>query len=914
MFRNTSKLLNIKQGEVKLVRFLFLIQFLLGAGIAFFSTCGLTHFLSTFEVTVLPTVYLAAGACLLLFNFGYARVEPRFAPGRLLQLAALFSAASVLVCWLALEFFSLAWLTIGLVIWNLVIYLLIGQAFWGMVSMLFNVRESKRLFSIVGAGDLPAKLLGYVSVSVLVPFIGVTNLLWVSVGSFIAAFALLSRYRYSADGSPGMEDAAPQPDASAPHHAGKSVIGQFFHNNLILSIAIWFLITYTILLLIDYTFLSEIKVGRTSSRELASFIAVFFAFGRLLAILFKLLFSSRVIARLGLTNSLLIAPVLLFLVNLVILLESEGMSTYLYIFGVMVLLAEVLRSTLQEPVVLVLFQPLDPHSRLKGHVIAKGNTMPFALFVAGALLAFYLRRYGELSVNFVSELLAFLLIVWAGSVFLIRKAYLHTLVGALRKGLFTGTELFLNSQSVRELLVQKTASAKPQEVIHSLDLLEQSGYPGIHDLLLRQLPNSAFEVKAYVLARIIENRVTGALPLIKAQLSGMPEARLKPLLTKAQFFLEDRDELLQRSTLQQLDPACKKAALLGLLSRPGEVHPVADQELTKMAAGEAEEKLMALAVISELAAKKYEHLVDDLLQDTEPEVYRRAIEVAGQVRYDQLFDAAAEVAERYHAYGALQKALLSFGDPVYTSAYVCKEELSEPLAELLIKTAGRIKGPHSTAFLDAALERFPAKANLVVEALWEKKASPSLVTSQVLEQWLDIRLEQGLLKRKYYLQLMADQEATLLQEALYSEIQQDIQSILKGLSLVYHQQRIDRIIELYKLGYTQKLSNAVEMLELLVPKKYFTGLDTLLEFVLDVKSKQLHRAQTRTGQTAAIIGEILNGNRAGCTSWTRSVACYLIPRLQDRDFLLSVLDEKPEQEDALFLETRRYVASMLSQV
>jgi hypothetical protein len=912
MFQNTAKLLNIKQGEVKLVRFLFLIQFLLGAGIAFFSTAGLTLFLSTYQVTVLPTAYLLAGVCLLLFNYAYMRVEPRFSPNRLLQLAALFSAFSVLVCWLGLALFAADWLTIVLVIWNLVIYLLIGEAFWGVVAILFNVRESKRLFSIVGAGDIPAKLLGYLSVSALVPFIGVVNLLWVSVACFTVAFLLLGRYKMA--GVAVAEESAHPQSASTHSQDEGSVIEQIFHNSLIFSISIWFLLAYTILLLIDYTFISEIKLDRTSSKELATFIAVFFAFGRLLAILFKLIFSSRIIARLGLTNSLLVAPALLILVNLVNLVWGEGFSTYLYIFGVMSLLAEVLRSTLQEPVSLALFQPLDPHSRLRGHLIAKGFTLPIALLGAGTFLSVYLQHHEELSVAFVSELLLLLLIVWAGSVLLIRRVYLYTLVDALRKGIFTGSDLFLNSNAVRDLLVQKTDSLKPQEVIHSLDLLEQSGYPGMQELLLRQLQNNSFEVKEYVLSRIIQTNMTAALPQIEAQLAGEPEARLKPLLVRAKFYLDRGEERLQPAALQQLEPEYKKAALLGLLSRPGETAQAAEQELAQLASGGADEKLMALDIASELRHSRYSRLVEALLQDTEPAVYNRAIEVVGKVRYGQLLGLAVEVAERHKAYASLQKALLLFGDAAFGAIPAAGENLSEPLLDVVLKTAGRVKGERATAFLEAALKRYPGKTDLVVEALWEKRATIGIETRQALEQWLDKKLNQSQLKKRYYLQLMPDSAVALLREAISSEIDQDIQRALKALALAYDQQRIERVIELYRMGAAHKLSNAVEMLELLVPKRYFSSLDELIEFRQDIRNHQLHAEQDKGIKTGAVIREILSDNRAGCNSWTRSVACYLIPRLQDKGQLLPVLDGLPENGDRLFGETKQYVVSMLSQV
>ncbi len=71
--------------------------------------------------------------------------------------------------------------------------------------------------------------------------------------------------------------------------------------------------------------------------------------GRLFAIILKLIISSRVIAKLGLITSLLIIPIVLLIICFYIVSTRNTISD-LYIFGIMALLTEVLRSIIQEPV------------------------------------------------------------------------------------------------------------------------------------------------------------------------------------------------------------------------------------------------------------------------------------------------------------------------------------------------------------------------------------------------------------------------------------------------------------------------------------------------------------------------------------------------------------------------------------
>ncbi|GAB3530026.1 hypothetical protein GCM10027443_10090 [Pontibacter brevis] len=795
----------------------------------------------------------------------------------------------------------------------MVVYMLVGYAFWGMTAIMFNVRESKRLFSIVGAGDIPAKMLGYFSVTALVPLIGVVNLLWVSVVAFAVVYVLLqmSNYKDKIATDHGTTHHATAHTKSKSH----SIIGRYFHNRLIFSIALWSLLAYTIYSIIDFTFLEEIKLKySTSDHELATFIAVFFALGRLLAIGIKLVFSSRVIARLGVSNCLLIAPLLLLVINGLIILSGEALTTHLYVFGVMVLLSEILRSTLQEPVFFVLFQPLNPHSRLKGHLIAKGYTLPFALLGVGVFLTIYLQYHSGLAISLVSRLLFVLLLAWAASVFLIRKAYMRTLISVIKRGYFTGSELFLNDASVTEVLIKKARSNKPQKAIHALHLLEKSGYQDINRLLFRQLHSKSCEVKEYVISRIIENRLTEALPLLHNRLKAETDLAIKPHLMKAIYYLDKENLPYQSATIEDLDIDCKKAAIIGLLLRnQAEADAVVAAELRKMVRSPHEaDKLTALSIITETRRSDYEQVLSTFLHDEVPAVYKKAIEAVGEVKDFALFEPMVQVVLEKNSLVPLQKALLHFGDNVFATDYIHRKLYPEALTSVLIKVAGKMRGGYSTAFLERLLEENKTATAEVVDALWQQKAIVSAESQLILRNWIQVKLDQSLLKATYYLHLVSIEVVKPLQEAVCSEIHQDIQVLFKALSLLYNRQQIERVMELYNVGDATKVYNAIEMLELIIPQRYFNGLNTLVELEQDICKDQVVVHSTKEMPASAIIEDILQENKAGFSTWTKSVACYMIPRLQEEGFPRHILDAKSGREDKLFEETRGYVLSVLN--
>ncbi|MCJ8165079.1 MFS transporter [Pontibacter sp. E15-1] len=913
MRRRINQLLNIKPSEEKLVSHLFLVQYFLGVGTAFLFTSSLTLILSSYPVTVFPRVYILAAGFLFVANLLYSRLEKRLASDKLLYVVVAFSAVSLLVHWVTLTFFSSEGLPLLLAVWNMVVYMLVGYAFWGMAAILFNVRESKRLFSIVGAGDIPAKMLGYFSVTALVPFIGVVNLLWVSILSFVVVLVLLRRFNYK-DRMIALHHMA----SHAPDKASRQpVVKRYFHNRLILYIAFWSLLAYTIYAFIDFTFLSEIKRRYTTDHELATFIAVFFAFGRLLALGFKVLFSSRVIARLGLANCLLIAPALMLTVVGFILLSDGTLEMHLYAFGVMVLLSEILRSTLQEPVFFVLFQPLHPHSRLKGHLIAKGYTLPFALFFVGVFLIVYLQYFGHehLAIPLVSQLLFFMILGWGASVFLVRRAYRRTLESVIRRGYFTGSELFLHQQSVKEVLVEKVKSKDPKVAIHALHLLEQSGYAELPALLLRQLQHGARELREYAVLRILELNLKSALPSLREQLLQETDEMVQALLTKAVYQFEPVGLAEDTAAMHTLSKENKKAALTGLLSRrENAADAVVARELLRMAHGsDTADKLAAIEIVADTQRGDYEKVLETLLHDETPAVYKKALEGVGKVRDLHLLEQAVQVGLGRKAAATLQKALLLYGDPVFAAPQIRQGALSKALVSVLIKVASKTSGNYSTGFLERLVQENHEDLPEILDALWQKKTGVSGATQRLLKKRILHLLRQSQLKASYYLQLVAHDTVKPLQEAVCSEIRQDIQTLCKGLALVYDRKRIERVMELYTQGNDAKVYNAIEMLELVIPQKYFTGLNMLMELEQDIGKGQVYRYQQREMSAGEIIEEILVQNKAGFRGWTKSVACYMIPRLQSGGFPVQALAPAAGPEDPLFQETREYVLATLNE-
>lgn len=907
MNKQIRLLLNIKPAEVPMVKQLFLIQFFLGVATSFLFISSLTMFLSAFDGKTFPKAYIVAAILLLIANTWYARLEKKYAPHKLLQVIILFSVGSITATWIAAIFFTLHLLPFFLAAWNLVVYMLVGYAFWGMAAVMYNVRESKRLFTVVGSGDIPAKMLGYAAVAILAPLVGVANLLLVSVAVFILIYYLLIHFKNLHISAGHTEDH--HPVSPSNDHGIYLFFKELFEHRLIFFISLWSVVAFTIYAFIDFTFLIEVKARYTSQHQLATFVGVFFIIGRFLAILFKLFLSSRLISRLGLTNSLLISPIMLLVITSTIYLPGNDPNAHLYLFGVMVLVAEILKSVVQDPVFFVLFQPLKPHLRLKGHLIAKGYTLPFALLGSGIFLAVYLNYHDHIPINFMGYTIAVLIAGWILTILLLKKAYLATLMKAIEKGYFTGTELFLNQKSIRKYLVAKTQSQNPKEIIYALVLLERSAYRKLKKLWLQLLPMTPDQVKIFILSRVIQYNMSAALPSVQQLLSTQQNKLLKFELIKTNYFLQKEFSTENKFAFNGMADLEKKAALIGVFSQPeNNYRSFAEKELNKLAASHStEDKILAISTIMEIPMGDFSEILKKLLADSDPFVYKKAILAVGKTKCFSLLPLVFDKVIPNQLYAVLQETLIKAGDDIYVQDYLIRQIFPIEITTCLIKVAGKIKGGNSDNYLAQCLSGDYPDKGIMVESLWSKKALMLTEKLIPLENWVQKTLDNAALKIFYY-QCLIEKECVLLKSALKSEIEQDLQRILKAYALLYNRSAVDRIIHLYHFGDATAFSNAVEMLENVLPKKYFAKTDSILEFLRDVKYHKSVDFSQKKISLPFIMSDILTHNKAGCNFWTKSVAYYTIPNLKQNPIYYDLLLKQNLAANTNFLlkETRDY--------
>ena len=901
------RILNIKFSESSQVFDLLTVQFFLGLANAFLNIVSFTLFVYNFPINTLPVVYLCTAILLFVCNIFYEKIEHKLAPPQLLQFIVGVSALLLILLWVGLKFGNKDNFIFILLLSNTLVYMVISFAFWGLVSLLFNVRESRRVFSIVGSGDIPAKLIGYLVTPLLIPIFGLNNMIWVAVLFLLIGVGLFNKIVKKKSW-----DHLRKAVHTTEHHEivkakKKDVLSFFFKDKLIFTISLLSIISYNVFILIDYTFISQVKLRFENISDLAVYIATFFALGRIIALIFKLIFTSRVIERLGIIYCLFITPFALLLFCILFLWYGNHADYSVFIFGAMALFTEVLRSTMQEPVFFILFQPLKEQLRLKGHIISKGYMYPPSLIIVGLSLLFLYKTGTPITILFIVKIILLNLFVWAVIIFFIQKAYFKTLHTSIKKGIIDSEDFFINDQTGINLLINKVRTGKAIEVIYALNLLEKANYNNLEEILIEQLMQSSeTDVKKYALDQLEKKGMVntdGLKQLLDKEPPGTLQYKIVDVLCKydpaylkslSDAYAEQRTEIKKIIIINLLN----QQEFSYLYKASSEMNNLISSELPK-------ERELALTIISQVKHVQFASVIEKLINDDEIAVRRLAITTACKLKTKSLLPHIFELSENTSNKYLVLKALLAYGDTLFEDIYVLEKKVIRKHTHNLIKISGKIKGPHSTGFLLSILESSLSKAGLVVDALWNKEYEPKTVTEEnKLRLLLNNYIKTATSKISDYSGLPVFIERDMLKLSIRNEIKGDLMIALKICVMLYKRKALNRVLELLEMESNVKVFNGMEMLELLVPQKISQELNQLFDFVLGPNHQ---KASVVKYQLNSLCQKVFYSESVSFNAWTKAVCIYCSWKNNEIDWIAKNNFPVDIAEDYIITETRNHV-------
>ena len=558
--------LSVRPQEGRLVQLLLVHSFFVGIPRVLTSTAAMALFLAHFDATELPYVYMAAAVAIPCSGFFRLSLASRLSLGRLLAVDLVFVFVALLAFRAALMSPWVVLVAMVLPVWAEVEWVVLNLEFWGLAGHLMNVRQAKRLFGLIGAGELAAGgLVGFL-VPAIVERLGTSNLLLLSAGSVVGCGALLGLISRTFALQPAP---APRPEDRVERRPRYAELLRSRYLGLIFALVG---VSYFGYYVVDNAFYGLAEDQYPNADHLASFLGIFWAVASLITLLSRALATSRLLTRYGLVGgcSRCLSPSL-----------SERRSSRpvgssrLASWSSSGAWPSPSWSTRRSgsPWTEAPSSSCTNRSRLGSgcgrRPRSRASSAP-SREVSRAWCCCSCSRCSRFEVVHLAGLLLLLVAAWATVAWLLRHEYAKVLAKALASRRLSGVALTLEDASSVAVLQNGLSSPHPGEVLYCLNTLEELGHPSFESSLLELVKHPAAAVRREALLRLERLRLASALGVVRLAVVEEEDASVRSAAIRALTAVgepEDLDKAI--ACLDDPDAEIRLGAMAGLLRNGG---------------------------------------------------------------------------------------------------------------------------------------------------------------------------------------------------------------------------------------------------------------------------------------------------------------------------------------------------------
>lgn len=518
-------------------------------------------FLSTAGAENLPWAYIAAAGASLVATLAYGRWVAPLSRERLL-LGTLGGIAGSLV----LFRFVLGDPTVlaagAFYVWFNVFSLFLVSQFFLLGNELFDPRQAKRLFGLIGAGGLAGGVAGAAGAGFLANEIGSANLIWIGVALLGVCAALAQRVlaigRFHSTGPRPSRRSETSTDQGIT--GGLAILRRVPHLRRIAILLFLAIVSSTF---VDWLYNSAVEAAHPGDPERqAEFIGQSFAIFNALAFFLQIFLTGFSLRVLGLAGSLLVLPV-----GLAMGTASVFLLPSIWTAAVARGADASLRYSIDQAAREILYLPVPTALKRRAKPFIDIVVQRGADGVAGVLI---LMGTAALSTRGFSLLTLGVILLWTLGIWGVRRTYrqaLERLLSVRDIDLEEAVEAGLDSEAIRELRDELHPEADAVEVEFALELLSRLPRGVLQDEAIRLLEHPAPGVRAHAVEMLDPD---GPARDAVGRLADDPDPRVRG---RALLFL-CRAEVNGRTPwpdeIPEDDPHVVEAALTCLLERGGE--------------------------------------------------------------------------------------------------------------------------------------------------------------------------------------------------------------------------------------------------------------------------------------------------------------------------------------------------------
>ncbi|HKK59490.1 MAG TPA: HEAT repeat domain-containing protein [Salinivirga sp.] len=810
---NISRILNIRPEERTAVFLLLGQTVFLGVFLALFDISTTSLFINTFGESMISRAFLVSGILGFALSAVYYRLQSVWKFSKLIILNLL--TISIITFLLRSSFYLSE--SEGLIF---TAFILMGPlnllgviGFWGMAGRLFTLRQGKRLFGLIDAGQI----FGMILISFLVPvLLNILNtskdLLFISAISVFLAFIIqmVIVRKFNLDQQHNIEKAEK-----------KLMVADLFRNRYIRSMTFYVAFSVLAAFFMFYIFLPTTKMLYPGDREYTVFLGMFTGTLMIFTILIKTFAYDKITKNYGLKVSLLLPPLLLGLFVLLGIAAGEFFgispeSTSFVLFFLFVALGRLfsvsLKNAIETPSQKILYQSLDKSIRYKVQVAIDGMVNESAAVLAGLVL-FVMGALGVFNVIHHAYLLIAIVGAWATIAYFVYKQYRASLGATL--------------ETETETIVQKKAEKINQDLLNyegktkegkrkKLQLIKESAPTELTGYYRKCLLSNDQDLQDWILSDIDDNIVFELIPDLKKFATNTKDQKLGQKATHIAGNLEEMLELYKN-----------EAKIKALVES---AYP--------------EERIKAARIIAHSETPTLARYIIILLRDYSPKVRIAAIEAAAKLKEPNsravIIDLLAIDQYNLHCFEALKKYGKDALDELEQFFY--KSGLDQYIQLQIIELFESI-GKKATNYLINKLELTNQEIiKQTLNALIKINYKPRNETEK--QKLIDLLKEQIRViawNMNISINLSVSRHGTSLINAFEAEkktVETEIHTILE---IIYNKQSLAHVRQNLDQATSESISYAIELLDLFADEEIKPLLFTLFEDISE--SEKVRRFQ-----------------------------------------------------------------------
>ena len=857
-----KNIIKIKSGEGKMVLTFFMFSFFTIAMGLVAKTARDAYFLSRFDKSILPLMFLAIAIVISPILTFYTKLSKKLAARTVFMITCSIFAVS---------FIFLQAIMTGYVIPIAYIWIEIAVAimiiqFWSYAGESFEPQQAKRLFGIIAGGGSFAVMLIGMTLKPYVKTFGTDELLFISAGFLGLAFLFgnLSIQYFKKDQTKG-------PKKPIKKTQKKKKMDPF-----IVGIATIVALSAIVTTLVDYQFKMIASATFPEETDLVGFFGTFYSIAGAASIIMQFFITGPILSRFGILLGLLILPFFLILGSTSILLAPVLLSASFAKFS-----DQTFKFTINSSSLELIWLPVPPEIRKVIKPQVSGTIKSIAEGIGG-LVTFLLVKI--IALPYLSIVSLGSIVIWLFTSFKVKTGYVNQLQTAIAKRQIDFEELNVDVQDAAMVkTIEETLSSNDEiKQLFALEIIEGLPLSSWKKTIKRLFNDGAPEVQKRILSMAWdEESIISNEDIIQAMNNNnsvSAEATIVVGRRKLKDALPDLENLLLNSDNQDMSAAAA-AAILQIESGPTDkakmiLNNMLDEQDDTTQATALKRLIYNNQILTNDKLKSFLNHNSEIISNV-------ALNIAEKRKDESLVPAIISNLSIAQTSIQARQTLKSFSEELINEQFKQLLESSETSRKLrlgIIRTLREYPNEDSIELLISQLDNNDQDIyNTIVESLLAiARVNP--INENKQNQIAD---EINTIAEKVYtlnecLNMLPDDEHKfLMQDHLNNEIQNTLPTLLKLGVLDVPETPIETYIHTIKSGDPSKLPFLLEFFENVFSKNEREVINPLIEQLpLDERSKigNLHFKSMPTNFNQKLIESVYSPNK-----WESAIALdYLL--------------------------------------